>query len=359
MQSIELWDVAPDGQGIRDASLIPVAPTDETERLLEDLIIRRPNLLGGGMALVGRQLPTAGGPLDLLGIDQDGRVVVFELKRGALTRDAVAQVLDYASDLVEKGEEQLARLIEANSGRDGIPTIDDFSDWYAQQYPDSDGPLAQSPKMILVGLGVDDRARRITAFLTQRSVDLQLLTFHAFRSGDRLLMARLVESDATKPGPSTPPASKESNRRALHETAEQLGVKELLEEVASFVATRMPLAYQWPGKTSYAFSLQEQTDAGKPTLRAYITIYLDMKKKGSLLFNITPRAAQAGQDAVLALVQAIGAQYTRSPGTQYVEYEFRLSSALWTTHKTAVDAALAAIYAGWQTNATAHNALPK
>jgi hypothetical protein len=283
---------------------------------------------------------------------------VFELKRGALTRDAVAQVLDYASDLAEKGEEHLARLIETNSGRDGIPVIEDFVDWYGQQYPDSDGPLAQRPRMILVGLGVDDRARRVTSFLAQHSVDIQLLTFHAFRSGDRLMMARLVESDGPKPSATSPAASKDGNRRALHEAAAQFGVEELLDDVASFVATRLPGAYQWPGKTSYSFSLQELTDAGRPTLRAYITIYVDSKKKGALLFNITPRAARAGGDAVSALVQSIGAQHTRSPGSQYVEHEFRVTSTLWATHKPAFDAALAGIYAGWQRNATAENASP-
>ena len=35
----------------------------------------------------------------MLGIDEYGRLVVFELKRGTLVREAVAQIIDYASDL--------------------------------------------------------------------------------------------------------------------------------------------------------------------------------------------------------------------------------------------------------------------
>jgi hypothetical protein len=356
MQSIELWDLVPDEHGVRDAMLLQAAPADETERLLEDLIVRRPELLGGGVTLVGRQVPTLGGPLDLLGIDQDGHVVVLELKRGVLTRDAVAQVLDYVSDIAEKGEESLARLIETNSGHNGIPAIEDFIDWYAQQYPDSDGLLAKPPRMILVGLGVDERARRITSFLMQRSVDIEVLTFHAFRLGDKLLMARLIEGDAAKTGPTIPKASKESNRQALHEAAEQLGVKALLEEVASFVATRLPGSYQWPGKTSYAFSLHEQTDEGNPTLRAYITIYLDLKHPKTLLFNVTPRAALAAGDALLTLIQTMGPQQTRSPRNQSIEHEFRITSAAWSANKAVFDAALRAVYAGWQKKVAADNA---
>ena len=57
-------------------------------------------MLERGLRLVGRQtLMTGGGYLDLLAVDGNGRLVVFELKRGFLSRDAVAQVIDYASDL--------------------------------------------------------------------------------------------------------------------------------------------------------------------------------------------------------------------------------------------------------------------
>ena len=120
----------------------------------------------------------------------------------------------------------------------------------------------------------------------------------------------MFEKDNAKQSPASSSASKEGNRRALHEAAGLLDVKELLESVASVVASGLPVAYQWPGKTSYAFSLQEQTEAGKPTLRAYITLYLDRKKKGALIFNVTPRAAQAAP--MRPATQATGVQVVRS-----------------------------------------------
>jgi hypothetical protein len=354
MQIIELWDVARDKDGVRDAVALASASADEAERLLEDLIVRQPALLGRGMSLIGRQLPTAGGPLDLLGLDQAGRVVVFELKRGLLTREAVAQVLDYASDLLENGEEHFARLVETNSGRNGIPAIEDFADWYSQQYPDSEGPLSQPPRMILVGLGADERARRVASFLAQRSVEIELLTFHAFRAGERLLFARLSESEPPKSA-TAGAGNKESNRRALQELADQLEVKGLLEDVASCVAAHLPGAYRWPGKTSYAFSLQEQTDAGRPTLRAYITLYLDPKRKRIVLFNITPRAASAGGEAVGSLVAELDPRKIRSPRNQYVEHEIQITPEGWASHRAAFETTLKAIYAGWQTNARTAN----
>ena len=92
MEDIKLWEL--DGS---KANPLSSNIQLESEQLLEDTLVANPNLLLDGLTLVGRQMPTEGGPLDLLGVDGDGRLVVFELKRGTLSRDAVAQVIDYAS----------------------------------------------------------------------------------------------------------------------------------------------------------------------------------------------------------------------------------------------------------------------
>ncbi len=105
-----------------------------TERLLEDSIVKSPDLLGDGVRLIGRQVETPGGPLDLLGIDEDGSIIVFELKRGALTRDAVAQLLDYASYVAELSADDFANLVSKNSGRNGIDSISDFKGWFQEQF---------------------------------------------------------------------------------------------------------------------------------------------------------------------------------------------------------------------------------
>ena len=87
-------------------------------------------MLMPGLTLVGRQMPTDGGVLDLLGVDRDGRLVVFELKKEMLTRDAVAQIIDYCSWLESLTEVELAKHIVEHSGRDGIDKIDDLESWY-------------------------------------------------------------------------------------------------------------------------------------------------------------------------------------------------------------------------------------
>ena len=136
---IRIWTVD-ENEGRESALPLEELTSTETEQRLEELLVTSPDLLAPGLSLIGRQVMTAGGPLDLLGINGAGRLVLFELKRGTLTRDAVAQILDYASDLRGRDPDEFAGLVEENSGKNGIVRIDDFSDWYRGEFPDvSDG----------------------------------------------------------------------------------------------------------------------------------------------------------------------------------------------------------------------------
>ena len=125
MEDIKLWEL--DGS---EAKPLDSNNQLESEALLENTLVQNTNLLMEDLRLVGRQTPTDGGPLDLLGVDEDGRLVVFELKRGTLSRDAVAQIIDYASYLDDMDLDALAEHISERSGTGGIDKIKDFQEWY-------------------------------------------------------------------------------------------------------------------------------------------------------------------------------------------------------------------------------------
>ena len=127
---IRIWEVDDASKAAK-----PVESTNrmETEALLEELLVRNPDMLMPGLMLVGRQTPTDSGFLDLLGVDGDGRLVVFELKRERLTRDAVAQAIDYCSWLDSLTEAELAECVARYSGTNGVDKIDDFESWYGDR----------------------------------------------------------------------------------------------------------------------------------------------------------------------------------------------------------------------------------
>lgn len=72
------------------------------EKVLEDLLEHNLGELESGLELVGRQFPTAVGPIDLLAKDQDGVYVVIELKRGRGGDRVVGQIARYISWVIDR-----------------------------------------------------------------------------------------------------------------------------------------------------------------------------------------------------------------------------------------------------------------
>lgn len=302
MQEIKLWEVTTGETG--EPSVQPVKGIDQTktEEQLEEIIVHRPDLLFKDLKLVGRQTAAAGGALDLLGVDAEGRLIVFELKRGTLTREAVSQIIDYASYLAEMDSEDLSRHISERSGDLGIEKIDDFLAWYQEQFAKS-VPMSQRPRMVLIGLGADDRARRMVSFLADSDIDMSLITFHAFQENGRILLARQVEVEA-KPPPDTGDTKAERARK-LKRKVEALGIEGYYYKLAEFFRDQLS-AYEWPNPGGYSYYLTELTETGSQTNRVYVSLYVYDNSPGKVEVRIQPRAVEAASNVFDVFKQNLG-----------------------------------------------------
>ena len=200
-EEFRIWQIDDDAAAYQ----LPGLPRMDTEKNLEDILTKNPELLGDGVALVGRQIGAGSGPLDLLGVTSDGKLVVYELKRGGTPREAITQALDYASALDGKSDEELAHDIQEHSGRDGIPEIDDFADWYADHSSIGDLSRRGRTAICCVGVGVDPATLRMAKWLREAGVDISIIEFAAYQHGNANLLARNVELDdddraRTRPG---------------------------------------------------------------------------------------------------------------------------------------------------------------
>lgn len=289
---VKLWSLDKD----EDDHLQPVSLTEvretETENQLEDILVSSPNLLMTGLKLVGRQMATEGGPLDLLGVDEDGNLIVFELKRGTLARDAVAQVLDYASFLGELDKETLFKHISDRSGYGEIEKID-FENWYLEQFSGNIDALDNPPKMVLVGLGADNRTKRMVNYLSKNGVDISLITFYAFRKGQEVFLAKQVEIELQeKDAAQKYSYTKETNEESLRRLAEKIHATGILARITELIRNTLTSGYEWPGKTGRSFSFLEKTEEGRPTYRVYLSIYLDENWPNSVRILFQPRAIE-------------------------------------------------------------------
>lgn len=348
MKEIRLWALeASEAENLRAVSVDVVRDTD-TEQMLEELLVASPYLLMDRLRLIGRQVPTQCGPLDLLGLDETGRLVVFELKRGTLTREAVAQAIDYASDLDSMDTEDLCSHLQSRSGQKGIDKIDDFQDWYNENYPNSGDALSEKPRIVLVGLGADERTVRMVNFLAKSAIDIQLLTFHAFMRNDQLFLAKQIETSvpvSKEIGVRTTGVTKEGNKAFLTAKAGELKVTELLDKVKRYFRERLP-AYEWPGKMSYSFSLLEKTEKGTPTYRVYVSMYLHDGKPGELTLTFTQNAYQIAQET-LSKFQVTHHNFAKM-NEKYQQVEMSVTESNWEEISEAIEPVVPDIVENWK-----------
>jgi RecB family endonuclease NucS len=107
---------------IVDGKLVPLisAMADAGRKEKDDLeqwINSNPQILGEDIAVIGEQIQTSSGPLDFLGIDTSGNTVIVELKRDRLPREALAQAIDYASDVAEWDKDRLREICQSHTGQ--------------------------------------------------------------------------------------------------------------------------------------------------------------------------------------------------------------------------------------------------
>ena len=328
MEETKIWTV----EGT-SATQLETTNQMETEGLLEDILTANPNMLEEGLELVGRQTSTAGGPLDLLGVDTDGRLVVFELKRGKLNRDAVAQVIDYASHLDTLDSDSLNSHIESQSGKQGIEKIDDFGDWYSKlrasnELPEEDLDALKPPRMVLVGLGVDGTTERMVNYMANGGMPISLLTFYGFVNNDgKTLLARNLETDSERIMANQGPRSRPRNRQAQFEmrVMETLSqeMKNALDEIErmfrsqygrfirGFSTKRMNFSMDFSWSLDHAWD-----DGSSAKRRLMLFVEIDENKSG-LIVGFNPIAIHFAQDEFKRLTD------------ENIQFEKEPTQALW------------------------------
>jgi Endonuclease NucS len=324
MEEVRLWRVKADTPGAPRVERVDGVDAVLAEKLLEEVLADSPEVLMEGLTIVGRQNETGGGPLDLLGIDDDGKLVVFELKRGELTRDAVAQVLDYASWLSDLDPEELGEHISEMSGRYGTEKIDDFADWYRENFDGKTLSDIGRPRMVLVGLGADATTKRMVEFLATTSVDMTLITFYGFTDNGETLLARQVEVEAratkeTNSYRATKAANEEKFRRRLRECGLEAFYKGAMEAIKRALNGKGGF---YPNASGHTVYFQDYTESGRPTSRAYIGLSVSegLGKARKVALMLQGRVANTMSEQALAtLASELKANIDRRTG--YVEME--------------------------------------
>ena len=161
---------------------------------LEPWLASNPEIIGADLMIIGRQVPTKSGPIDLLGIDKSGNTVIIEIKRDELPRESLAQAIDYASDIAEWTVERLGDVCSEYTKKT-------FEDAFNESFPDVDLEnvnLNSTQRIVLVGFSIQASLERMIEWLSDSygvNVNAIVLSYIKTKSGDELLTKTSIISE--------------------------------------------------------------------------------------------------------------------------------------------------------------------
>lgn len=186
---IRVWQINNGNLEPLDISMVQAGRREVDD--LEKWIKSNTVILGEDVLIIGEQVPTKSGFIDFLGIDPSGNLVVIELKRDKLPREALAQAMDYASDVATWDEDKISEVCLKFSGQD-------LEDYLNEKFGDvdwTDLALNKTQRILLVGFSIEESLQRMIEWLSNSydvSINAIILRYIKTSSGDELIARTMI-----------------------------------------------------------------------------------------------------------------------------------------------------------------------
>lgn len=183
---IQLWEIKEGKLVPSEISMVDARRTEVND--LEKWIKSNSDILGEDILIIGEQVMTKRGPLDFLGIDKSGNLIIIELKRDQLHREVLAQAIDYTSDIASWDFDKLNVECEKYTDKsilEGLSENFDLDDEALEEIS-----INKFQKILLVGTGVDESLQRMVEWLSDNydvSINVLILKYTQTKSGDEII----------------------------------------------------------------------------------------------------------------------------------------------------------------------------
>jgi len=181
---IKTWEIIDGKLGAINSTLAENG-RKETEHL-EEWIKTQTDILGTDILIIGQQVYTKSGPLDFLGIDNNGNLVIVELKRDKLARVVLAQAIDYASDLATWDIDKISEICILYTGNN----LEDHLTANFENLEIDDLTINQSQRLLLVGFSIEESLSRMIEWLSSNfdmAINAIVLNYVKTSNGAELL----------------------------------------------------------------------------------------------------------------------------------------------------------------------------
>ncbi len=164
----------------------------EAEKQIEDELTKHPSILGRDYFLIGRQVRTSlGGIIDLLGIDQEGNLVIIEIKKGSPNRNVISQIIEYAVWASGLQYEDVRKITQENQ----LYKSKDLYEKFKSKLKNGE-PFNQGQRLYIVTEDTDEKIKEICMYLRKRGIDIKCVQLNFFeREGQRLVQTHFVVDD--------------------------------------------------------------------------------------------------------------------------------------------------------------------
>lgn len=297
---IKTWQII-DGKLIPMKSSLIDSGLKEKEHL-EQWIKSNPGLLGDDIAIIGEQVQTESGPMDFLGIDSSGNTVVIELKRDKLPREALIQVIDYASDVSEWEIDRFQTICKTY-------TDQTFEDYFQQRFEGvslEDLAINQVQRLLLVGFAMEESLGRMIEWLSDKynvGINAVLLNYVKTTNGDEVISRMAIIPEEVE-------KQKANKKKFIIEMSNEPGTYEndiLKEKLMEYLSKNL-------------YSSQRIRDYFLPILLEKGTITRDQLRKEFVTRKVAVDESQAGY--FLSLISSQLGHKWKDYLRQVIHYEF-------------------------------------
>ena len=156
----------------------------DREDKIESWVKNDLSLIGVDGIILAQQLRTGHGKIiDLLAMDEDGNLIIIELKRDRSARDIVGQLLDYASWVHRLSTKEIYELVQ---GQDNASLSERYIARFNRPPPDI---LNATHQMIVVASQVDEESKRIIEYLSEvHDVGINAAFFNVFQTNGKEML---------------------------------------------------------------------------------------------------------------------------------------------------------------------------
>ena len=186
---IKVWQIENGKLAPVDITMAGAGRTEPED--LERWIKSNPSILGQDLLIVGEQVQTKSGPLDFLGMDKSGNVVIIELKRERIPREALAQAMDYASDVASWELDKLSEECVKYRGQ----TLDAYINESFEDVDLEDISVNQTQRILLVGTYIEESLQRMIGGLSDNygvSINAVIFKYIRTKCGDELIARTMI-----------------------------------------------------------------------------------------------------------------------------------------------------------------------